>query len=127
VLVPCRWFSSLLPWFHDHELEHHAPVFVAQEVAAEHVGRDRFAVDVDDGELDVVDMEVVGRAARVGDLPDLGGVDLDDLVDPVHLHLEAVDVGAAEPEGAGPHGLAGVEIGERCEPFGQLRRGVQGW
>jgi hypothetical protein len=55
-------------------------------------------------ELKAVDVEAVGQGVEVDHVPDLGGVEGDDLVDPFKVHLLAVDLVACHEEGAGDDG-----------------------
>lgn len=76
------------------------------------------AVDGEDLELHVMDVEVVEDAVGVLDLPDLGGVHLDDLVDPVHAHRAPVDVSALEGEPA-------VRLAARVDRVGRAARAAR--
>jgi len=73
-------------------------------------------------EAHVVHVEAVRGTGGVLDFADLGVADAHHLVDPLHVHLEVVDVATAEPEPAnslrpipvGPLRMAHERRGPRC-------------
>ncbi|MBB3085410.1 hypothetical protein FHR93_003637 [Geodermatophilus sabuli] len=88
-------------------------------------GRRATTVDVDDMELHAVDVEVVRGVAGVGDLPHLGLPGRDDVVDAVHVHVQTVDVRAAESERPDHTGVRRVEVGGRGEVLREVRAGAE--
>lgn len=93
-------WCAVLPKLHD-EAEAHSRRGVNGVFRAREIWRGRGPVDVEDAELDVVDVEVVGLAVSVFDLPNLHGVGRHNGVDAAHVHALAVDGVIPEEELAG--------------------------
>lgn len=94
------FWGSVLPELHD-EAEAYPRWGIDGVFRARELWRGRGPVDVEDAELDVVDVEVMGLAVSVFDLPNLHGVGRHNGVDAAHVHALAVDGVIPEEELAG--------------------------